>query len=142
MEEKYFNLIMQELKEIKDSQVRIEERIDKIEERMDRIEERIDKMEQKLTSLDERQKNQFLSVMHEIHLLDEKIDKQTKVMQGQIRTVMEQMMAITRLFEERLYDIERDLTGIHEDIKIINTLLQINKEQHEEYDRILNIKRV
>lgn len=148
MEEKHFNLIIQELKEIKDSQVRMEERIGRIEERQDRMEERIgkieerqDKMEKKLTILDERQKTQFISVMHEIHELNKKIDKQTAVMQGQIRTVLGQMMEVTRMFEERFYDIEEELAGIHDDIKTITVLLQINKEQHEEYDRILNIKR-
>ena len=113
MENKQFELLMGEIKEIKTSIAQLDNRVSRLEK------------EQELSSI---------SINKEFIKLGKKIDDQAAISARHASTVM-------RLVEERFQEIKNEMEGMHEDIRTLHVLAKINQEQHEEYDRILNIKR-
>ena len=54
MEEELLKLILQELREIKGSLTRLEEKVDKLEKRVGKLEEKVDKLEKRVDKLEEK----------------------------------------------------------------------------------------
>lgn len=85
--------------------------------------------------------NRITKVEETQNFIKEEIRDFKKEVYKGFKIVEQSNTSLRKSIEISLYDINVRLEDIESDIKILHTLAMVNREEHKEYDKLLNIKR-